>query len=321
MNIPCDARCNPCIDPAEPTANYSTEDPDVDHSFCYGSGNGSLQLGPGRNWDVDNCKITWGTISCVGDSEEDCQSCLQTYRWTCDPENPTDPPTPPVVDENNHPVRLYGNFPISAQVTCPDGGTFTYTVPFARFFATSQTAANQMAASYAAREARLHKLCLGPLTPSQCCEGVPYVGTIRASGKFVNTNRNIWQFIGVPPSGVSPSFPVGGPVFTLSGIPTSSGSSTFTLRLILPNGDQVQKTYTLCVVGIHPTSLLSGTVGTAYSRTLTADSCATTPLSWQVFSGSLPDGLTLDETTGVISGTPTTDGTYSFTIQLQTQAT
>ena len=61
--------------------------------------------------------------------------------------------------------------------------------------------------------------------------------------------------------------------------------------------------------------LPSGNVGTAYSTTLAAVYGAT-PYSWAVLSGGLPDGLTLSTNTGVISGTPTTNGTSSFSIRV-----
>ncbi|MBU4465853.1 MAG: DUF3494 domain-containing protein, partial [Actinobacteria bacterium] len=56
----------------------------------------------------------------------------------------------------------------------------------------------------------------------------------------------------------------------------------------------------------------AGQAGTAYSYTVTA-SGSPTP-SFTVSSGSLPPGLTLNSATGAITGTPTTPGTYVFSI-------
>lgn len=39
------------------------------------------------------------------------------------------------------------------------------------------------------------------------------------------------------------------------------------------------------------------------------------PVAWLITSGSLPDGLTLNSITGLVSGTPTSTGTVSFTIR------
>jgi hypothetical protein len=65
---------------------------------------------------------------------------------------------------------------------------------------------------------------------------------------------------------------------------------------------------------ISTTSLATGVKGTAYSATVAA-SGGTAPYTWSVLSGSLPTGLTLASSTGVISGTPSATGSFSFTLE------
>jgi len=59
--------------------------------------------------------------------------------------------------------------------------------------------------------------------------------------------------------------------------------------------------------------LVEGQVGKPYSNQLTATD-GVEPLHWYIPDGTLPPGLSINTTTGVISGTPTQDGTYKFSI-------
>ena len=59
-------------------------------------------------------------------------------------------------------------------------------------------------------------------------------------------------------------------------------------------------------------SLPDGMEGEAYSNRLTAK--GTAPITWSIVSGVLPEGLSLNEDTGEISGTPAGEGTEIFTV-------
>jgi hypothetical protein len=62
-------------------------------------------------------------------------------------------------------------------------------------------------------------------------------------------------------------------------------------------------------------SLPSGRVGRNYATSI-AHIGGTPSLAWSISAGTLPPGLTLGAATGVISGTPTSGGTRSFTVRL-----
>ena len=64
---------------------------------------------------------------------------------------------------------------------------------------------------------------------------------------------------------------------------------------------------------ITTTTLPGGTVGTPYHHQLQATGGGF--ILWELFSGELPDGLTLKQTTGEISGTPTAEQTAQFTVR------
>ncbi|MCX6538475.1 MAG: IPTL-CTERM sorting domain-containing protein [Acidobacteria bacterium] len=104
----------------------------------------------------------------------------------------------------------------------------------------------------------------------------------------------------------------------LAGTPTSVGtSSSVTIRGTDANGCFAELAYTIIipcpVITLAPATLPNGTVGVAYSQTITG-SGGTAPYTFTVNSGALPAGLTLTAA-GVLAGTPTTAGTPAVTIR------
>ncbi len=105
----------------------------------------------------------------------------------------------------------------------------------------------------------------------------------------------------------------------ISGTPTKAGTSTITVKATDAYGDTgVSGTLSIAVVypavTISTTTLANGTVGTAYSATLSASGGSGSGYTWTVTSGTglSAVGLTLS-TAGAVTGTPTageTAGTF-----------
>lgn len=104
----------------------------------------------------------------------------------------------------------------------------------------------------------------------------------------------------------------------LSGTPTTATTYTFTVGATDSGGNSGSQTYTIVIgggavtLGIIPTTLPNGTVGAPYSQQITA-SGGTAPYTYWA-SGTLPAGLNLSSSTGLLSGTPSAANTYSFTV-------
>jgi len=105
----------------------------------------------------------------------------------------------------------------------------------------------------------------------------------------------------------------------VSGTPSGPGNVTFTVKVRDSVGTPLSKTFTLNIkaaaIAFTTTSLAAGTVNQAgYSQPIVVTG-GTGAKTFTRTTGTIPTGLTLNSSTGVISGTPTTAGTYSFTIK------
>ncbi len=148
--------------------------------------------------------------------------------------------------------------------------------------------------------------------------GVPYTATLTATGGVV---PYIWTVnSGSLPAGLTlTSNPDG--TGTISGTPTTLGTSTFTVQVAdseTPPATGVSALFSIYIEGtltITTTSLPAGNVAIFYDSQLMVTG-GLAPYTWTITSGTLPPGLTLTPSTGVISGTPTTVGTSMFTVQV-----
>ncbi|HEV7241548.1 MAG TPA: ice-binding family protein [Thermoanaerobaculia bacterium] len=131
-------------------------------------------------------------------------------------------------------------------------------------------------------------------------------------------NRVYWQVGSSATIGTGTSF--AGDILALTSITLTTGANT-SGRALARNGAVTLDTNNVNTCGpvvcplitVNPSTLPNGTVGTVYSEVVSA-SGGTSPYTFSVSSGALPTGLILNSASGAITGTPTTAGTFDFTI-------
>jgi hypothetical protein len=143
-------------------------------------------------------------------------------------------------------------------------------------------------------------------TPNQA-----YIATLNATG---GTAPYTWS---IPPNTLPGGLSLNSSTGLISGTPTGTGTSNFTVTVADAGSPAQSKSVTLSIAVTPPVltisaSLPAGTANTAYASPMSATG-GTPAYTWSIKSGSLPPGLTLAATTGIISGTPTTSGTFNFT--------
>jgi Putative Ig domain len=142
-------------------------------------------------------------------------------------------------------------------------------------------------------------------------------------------NQTLVVSNGTPPyqwtagSGVPPGLALNLSTGAITGTPTTVGNYSFQVTVTDSVNDIATANFALTInvpsVTITTISpLFNGTVGVAYSQTLTA-SGGKQPYQWSVISGNT-GGLTLDPNSGTLQGTPQTAGTFIFTAQVSDSA-
>jgi uncharacterized repeat protein (TIGR01451 family) len=144
--------------------------------------------------------------------------------------------------------------------------------------------------------------------------GVPYAATLTALGG-TPPYLNFQVTAGSLPAWATLNAATG----VLSGIPTLAGSAALSFQVNdsapgpgIAAAGPVDLVVTDALL-VMPLSAPAGSPGVAYTLALTAMN-ATGATTWQVVSGTLPAGLSLDSLTGVITGTPST-ALASFTVR------
>lgn len=144
--------------------------------------------------------------------------------------------------------------------------------------------------------------------------GAGYSQTLAAAGGLTPYTWGLAS--GALPGGLTLAATTG----VISGTPTASGTFGFTVK-VTDNGSPAQTATKALSIKVQPqltittSALISGTVSIAYNASIAA-SGGVTPYTFSISSGALPAGLTLNSSTGVISGTPTTAGTFGFTAKV-----
>ena len=157
-------------------------------------------------------------------------------------------------------------------------------------------------------------ITVNPATLPNAIAGTPYSQLITASGGTGPYTYAVSS--GAIPPGLTLN-PVTG---ALNGTPTTFGTYNFTITGTDANACPGSRAYVIIVaapgcpaISILPIALPSAQIGSPWSQIVTASGGAA-PYTYVVTSGSLPGGLSLNSASGVIAGTPTTAGTFTFTI-------
>lgn len=164
-------------------------------------------------------------------------------------------------------------------------------------------------AVWSAGDAQSANISISPTTLPDWTLNVAYSQKLTASGC---TPVCLWSSSGKLPTGLSLD-PVSG---AITGTPGATGTFGFTATASDVSQQSGSQSYTITINAIPlitTTSLPGGQIGTVYSQAVSVAN-GTPPFTFSVSAGGLPTGLSLNPSTGVISGTPRAAGSSNFTV-------
>jgi len=173
-----------------------------------------------------------------------------------------------------------------------------------------------------------------PLDRTAAAQGSSSLASSGATATTTGANELVFAGLGLPSS--SSATAAAGSGYTLEQQDTTAGGSraatenqavaatgaytgTFTLNAAA-DWSAVLATFVQAGAAtpltVSTSTLPNGTVNAAYTATFSATGGSGTYTNWQIISGGLPNGLSLNSKTGAISGTPTGTGAANFTVQV-----
>jgi hypothetical protein len=156
-------------------------------------------------------------------------------------------------------------------------------------------------------------LLISTTTLASAVTGQPYSVALAAIGGNPPVNADVWSLIGgsLPP-GLNLSA-----AGVISGSATGTGTFPFVVEVMDSGAPQHVASRQFSITVVAPVAITTPALpnvapGAQYTQVV-AVTGGMPPYTWSS-TGTLPPGLTLSSSTGVISGVPTTAGTYTFTV-------
>jgi hypothetical protein len=220
----------------------------------------------------------------------------------------------PVVAVWNNSLQLDTTFVNSKQVTAVIPSQQLETARLASIFAMQGSGQNQTATASLTITIGNVAPTLTSMSPQHVIVGAPTFTLTMTGTNFNSSSVANWNTTALTTTFVSAT------QLTAS-VPQALYATAGTSKVSVVNpgtggGTTAQLTMTIvAALSIATTSLPGGSIGASYTATLQAAG-GTAPYTWAISTGSLPAGLTLNGSTGVISGTPTAAGSNTFTVQV-----